>query len=48
LVKATGKGAFNKLLGDVTIELVQLKNSKQENMKIVLGGVVFYTSALMF
>jgi catechol 2,3-dioxygenase-like lactoylglutathione lyase family enzyme len=25
--KATGKGAFNKLLGDVTIELIQLKNS---------------------
>lgn len=24
--KATGKGAFNKLLGDVTIELVQIKN----------------------
>ena len=24
--KATGKGAFNKLLGDVTIELIQVKN----------------------
>ena len=30
--KATGKGAFNKLLGDVTIELVQLKN--EESKKI--------------
>lgn len=26
--KATGKGAFNKLLGDVTLELVQLKHKK--------------------
>jgi catechol 2,3-dioxygenase-like lactoylglutathione lyase family enzyme len=30
--KATGKGAFNKLLGDVTIELVQLKNSKPKKI----------------
>ena len=28
LKKATGKGAFNKLLGDVTIELVQILNKK--------------------
>ena len=32
LKRATGKGAFNKLLGDVTIELVQVKN--QEPKKI--------------
>lgn len=30
--KATGKGAFNKLLGDVTIELVQLKNKKPKKI----------------
>jgi catechol 2,3-dioxygenase-like lactoylglutathione lyase family enzyme len=30
--KATGKGAFNKLLGDVTIELIQLKNTKAKKI----------------
>jgi catechol 2,3-dioxygenase-like lactoylglutathione lyase family enzyme len=30
--KATGRGAFNKLLGDVTIELVQLKNKKPKKI----------------
>lgn len=30
--KATGKGAFNKLLGDVTIELVQLKNKEAKKI----------------
>jgi hypothetical protein len=47
LVKATGKGAFNKLLGDVTIELVQLKNSKPKKIyENRFGAIVFYTPLL--
>ena len=30
--KATGKGAFNKLLGDVTLELVQLKDKEPKKI----------------
>jgi hypothetical protein len=42
--KSYRKGAFNKLLGDVTIELIQVKNKVPKKIYDNIGVIGLYTS----